>query len=274
MILGTDPAVIALMLFGAAAVHPLLLPRLLTVGDWQVRRPRLALELWLIALFSGLACGLAGVAMLVTARFMLPAQAADWHATLLTVAALVATGTIAAASAFAVRVARPLLAPHHTVATVAPRPLSREERPGFTMVRFAAEEPVAYSIGGRRPKILVSTGLEILLTRDQLQAVLAHEYAHLRGRHSWAAVIAELLDQRLPVPLPGSRDFRRAVLLLVELAADDDAAHHAGAVHLANALSRVGAEIGDVSLELRAMRLTMRRWPLASACIVPEPIRI
>src|SRR5699024_11615670 len=42
---------------------------------------------------------------------------------------------------------------------------------------------------------------------------------------------------------------------------------------LANALAQMAQLTGDASLELRAERLTLRRWRPARRCRVPEPIR-
>jgi Zn-dependent protease with chaperone function len=115
--------------------------------------------------------------------------------------------------------------------------------------------------------------MEETLTVSQLQAVLAHEYAHLRQWHGWAVRIAQINALCLPRVLPG-RALQRATVLLIELAADDAAARQAGAAHLANALTVLANTTGDESMHLRAVRLTARRWPSAGRRRLPQAIRI
>lgn len=150
---------------------------------------------------------------------------------------------------------------------------SREERKGFTLVRFRSDRLIACAVPGQRPEILVSSGIEDALSEPQLQAVLAHEYAHLRQRHGWALRIAQINALSLPRTRPG-RALHRATVLLIELAADDTAARQAGAAHLANALTILANTTGDESMHLRAVRLTSRRWPSARHRRLPQAIRI
>ncbi|MAB20717.1 MAG: hypothetical protein CMH33_07370 [Microbacterium sp.] len=150
---------------------------------------------------------------------------------------------------------------------------SREERDGFTLVRFRGDQLIACAVPGKHPEILLSTAMEETLTVSQLQAVLAHEYAHLRQRHGWAVRIAQINALCLSRVRPG-RALQRATVLLIELAADDAAARQAGAAHLANALTVLANAAGDESMHLRAVRLTARRWPSAARRRLPQAIRI
>lgn len=53
---------------------------------------------------------------------------------------------------------------------------------------------VAYCVPGRRSEIVLTTGVLRGLPRDQICAVVAHEQAHLRGRHhlyvTWGSILA------------------------------------------------------------------------------------
>jgi hypothetical protein len=106
------------------------------------------------------------------------------------------------------------------------------------------DAPAAYCLPGRRHCIVVTAGTLAALGPGQLLAVLAHERAHLRGRHHLLLAIASALSRAFPfVPLLAEAGTQVAVL--AEMAADDQAArrHHpadlaAALVTLATARSR------------------------------------
>nr|WP_246422219.1 M56 family metallopeptidase [Nocardiopsis mwathae] len=81
----------------------------------------------------------------------------------------------------------------------------------------------AYCVGGPGARIVLTQGALDTLDGDQLAAVVAHERAHLRGRHHLLLGWVRILDSAFPcVPL-----LRRAAPLTAELAewaADDRAA--------------------------------------------------
>jgi beta-lactamase regulating signal transducer with metallopeptidase domain len=82
---------------------------------------------------------------------------------------------------------------------------------------------------------VVSSATVALLTAGQLQAVLAHERAHLRGRHQLVLTLIRALAHAFPmVPLPARAAEEAAVL--AELIADASAAHHHDRKDLAAAL--------------------------------------
>jgi Zn-dependent protease with chaperone function len=54
----------------------------------------------------------------------------------------------------------------------------------ITLRKLALESPVACTLGGRENTIVVSEGLRRLLDPDEMEAVLAHELAHVRGNDS------------------------------------------------------------------------------------------
>jgi Zn-dependent protease with chaperone function len=236
-------------------------PVLLTRGRWQVRHPAAALLLWFGAFFVGTGLALAAViAAAVVSTTAAPSHAGESLA--VTLAAWTGLGGFGAVLTLALASAEPLAASGRAaVHRMAPVALSRTERKPFTVVRFASDEPVAWAAPGKRREIFVSTALERALTPAQRDAVIAHEWAHLRFRHGLAVRIAEVNALCLPRRLRAGRTLKRATLFLVELMADDFAARSAGAANLANALSQLGAATGDPAMALRAERLAMRRWP-------------
>lgn len=111
------------------------------------------------------------------------------------------------------------------------------------------DKPGAYCLpAGRRPLIVVSAGAVARLTPPQLQAVLAHERAHLRGRHHLLLTAAAALGRAFPfVPLLG--DAAADLSVLAEMAADDAAVRRHSRVDLAGALvALAGAEAGGGAL--------------------------
>jgi Zn-dependent protease with chaperone function len=105
------------------------------------------------------------------------------------------------------------------------------------------DAPAAYCLPCGRYRVVISAGALDVLGTDQLRAVLAHERAHLGGRHHLILSVAAALSRAFPrVPL-----FTRAepeLGRLAEMAADDAAARRQGAEHLARALvilSKAGA---------------------------------
>ncbi|PNL16950.1 M56 family metallopeptidase [Micrococcus sp. FDAARGOS_333] len=259
---------------GGAVLTAFLAPLVLTVGRWQMLHPRLALTAWLASFFLGILLVL--TALLVSIVGAVTASSVHPHteAVLLTAAAWLGLGGFGAAIAFITASASTVVA-HDGVTERAFTALacSREERSHFTLVRFESDQHVACAVPGRHPEILVSTAMEAALSLPQLHAVLAHEYAHLRGRHGWAIRIARVNAACLPNTRPGQA-FQQAMRLLIELAADDTAARQAGPANLANALSTL-AEITDAEgMRLRAERLAARRWPPSKQRRLPEAVRI
>ena len=96
-------------------------------------------------------------------------------------------------------------------------------------------DPLAYCLPGKNMRIVVTSGTLEHLTEPELRAVLAHEQAHLKGRHHLLLTWIRLLDTAFPgVPL--LRAAATDVPELVEWAADDHAAREAGPHALAHAL--------------------------------------
>lgn len=248
-------------------------PRLLTVGRWQVRFPRLALAAWHAALGLGILALLGSVvaAVLVT----LAARHAPDAATgiVQTVLGWTALGVVGAVLVVIGAGSDELVgAGRRTYGDILSLPSTRERLDRRTsLLTCHSDEPFACAIPGVDPMVVVSTTLRAILTPAQLRAVVAHERAHLRGRHYLAVRLAELNRACLPSSRAGQQ-LLRATSLLVELIADDEAARRAGAVHLANALVVVASQTGDPTMELRAERLANRTWVPARKLVPVEAV--
>jgi Zn-dependent protease with chaperone function len=108
----------------------------------------------------------------------------------------------------------------------------RGPKPG--MVLLEDDRPIVYCVPGRR-RIVFTTGALRRLDGDQLDAVLAHERAHLAGRHHLVIMFAGALHGAFP----HLRVFAAAatqISCLVEMAADDAAGRRAHRLTLAGAL--------------------------------------
>jgi len=261
--------VAAAMLIGAVALA-LVAPMVLGGGRWQVFRPRLALILWFSSLALGVALGVGAFAVTVAVA----AAGAD-TSLLATIGAWGAVLLVAAVVGLASGMSEPLVDSYRrSLRRLTPVATSREDRAAFTLVRFESEAPVAVAVPGRRPEILVSSAMERALTTAQLRAVLAHEYAHLRGRHGLLVRVAELNSACLPRFVPAGERLRRAAVMLVELVADDVAARQAGSAQLAVALERLALHTGEAGFLVRAERL--RAMPAAAGVGIglPEAVRV
>jgi len=107
--------------------------------------------------------------------------------------------------------------------------------PALGAVLVEHPEPAAYCVAGRQPTVILTTGAVAALAPAQLRAVLAHERAHLAGRHHLLLAMARIGRQVLPfVPLMREADLQ--VARLVELHADDAAMRASDPRSLATAL--------------------------------------
>jgi len=99
----------------------------------------------------------------------------------------------------------------------------------------------AYCLPGIRSQIVVSAGTLDLLGPAELTAVLAHERAHVRGRHDLVLIPFTALRRTFPRSRVIAEAYR-TVALLVEMMADDHALRVRGLLprELATALLRFG----------------------------------
>jgi hypothetical protein len=95
--------------------------------------------------------------------------------------------------------------------------------------------PAAYCVPGRRPQVVITSATRDLLDVEQLRGVLAHERAHLRGRHA-LLLGCSAVWRRAFGPLPVFERGRQEVNRLLEMVADDAATAVCDRVRLAEAL--------------------------------------
>ncbi|GAA3022421.1 M56 family metallopeptidase [Kitasatospora albolonga] len=98
--------------------------------------------------------------------------------------------------------------------------------------------PAVYCLPGRRSRIVVSRGALAALSPEQLAAALAHERAHLTGRHHLAVCAAQALAGTFG-RLPLGRLVHAEVRTLLEMAADDRALRRHSTRALATAMGVV-----------------------------------
>jgi Zn-dependent protease with chaperone function len=101
--------------------------------------------------------------------------------------------------------------------------LAGRRLPERSAVVVESSSAAAYSLAGRHPTVVVTSGVMDLLTASELDAVLAHENAHLRARHHRWQAAAALAARTLPV-LPLLRDAPLLIGRLLEMDADEAAA--------------------------------------------------
>ncbi|WP_327089978.1 M56 family metallopeptidase [Nonomuraea sp. NBC_01738] len=237
-----------------AVVAATLLPRLLGRASWRSwaeRAPRLAIVTWQAAGFSVVAA-----ALLAAISLALPADAIG-HGLARFFAACVdgpdlSLGSVRAGLAgaallggrLAYSAARVLLgARRERRRHLAMLSLLGTRDPALGAVVIEYGERVAYCLPGRRAQTVITTAALESLSPEQVAAVLAHEHAHLRGRHHLVLAAAESLARAFPrVPL--FERSREEIARLVELLADDLAARRHDRVHIAAAL--VGLATGRV----------------------------
>jgi Zn-dependent protease with chaperone function len=223
--------------------------RLLAQARWTARAPLLGILTYLAAGWSVVAAlGLAGLTLAVHAtalggdlslvigacvRRLRALYAAPGGATVAEVGLILAGAVVGrtALTAFGqLRAAGRQALRHAQTAR-----LAGHLEPDLGAVVVEHPQPAAYCVGGRCPTVIVTTGAMAALAPGQLDAVLAHERAHLTGRHHALKAAARIGHQVLPF-LPLLRDAEAQVARLAELHADDAATRTADPRELATAL--------------------------------------
>jgi Zn-dependent protease with chaperone function len=245
-----DWVAVGLLAFGVVLAEPV--SRRLAVAAWPARDPVGALLLWqaiglsggLALLGSGLFYGLSPFGpTLLTAVPNAMAAAADGR---LGHIGLVHALALLAALALALRLVGVLLAV--TVRTLRGRRRHRylidllatpwPAVPGAHVLDHPV--PVAYCLPGLRSRLVLSAGVLDCLEPAAVQAVLAHERAHLRERHD-LVVLPFVAWGATATFVRGMKCAQLAVAALVEMRADDVAARCSGHKQLTGALRTMGA---------------------------------
>jgi len=240
---------VAVVLLAYAGCFGILGARVLGRARWTARAPLLGILTYLAAGWSVVAAvGLAGLTLAVHATalggglsyllgacvrrlrdlYASPGGATVAEVGLVLAGAVVARTALAAASHL--RGARREALRHAQGAR-----LTGRHEPTLGAVVLEHAQPAAYCVAGRCPTVIVTTGAMAALNSGQLNAVLAHERAHLAGRHHALKATARIGRQVLPF-LPLLRAAEAHVARLAELHADDAAIRAADPRALATAL--------------------------------------
>jgi Zn-dependent protease with chaperone function len=222
----------------------------LSRAAWPQRAPRAGLAAWLACALSavvsvvlvGLVLAIPCVQLstdpavlraclsLLRAQYASPAGAVTGMVGGLLAAAV--AGRVAWACGSVLAAARRRRSAHDDVLAVIARP-----GPAADVRVIDGDRPAVYCLPGRR-RIVLTTSALIRLDDGELDAVLAHERAHLSGRHHIVLALAVALQRAFP-----SAWFfavaSRQVAYLVEVAADDAAARRAPRLTVASALLAV-----------------------------------
>ena len=202
------------------AAWPRRLPRL-GIAAWQVLTVTFVASVLLAGLLIAIPCLPEGVNLDAVAELRDHYSSARGIAIGSTAAAasLAAIGRLLWAAASAMAMARRRRARHDETLALVGRP---GPIPG--MVVLDDDRPLVYCLPGR-DRVVVTSGALGRLDQAQLQAVLAHERAHLSARHHLVIMLARVL----PDAFPGIRFLAVAagqIGGLAEMAADDSAARH------------------------------------------------
>jgi Zn-dependent protease with chaperone function len=258
---------ICLLLYGAVVcvVAPRLLPYLTCRGS----APSAAVAVWLIVVVSVIASWVAAAAalavhaartwnqpdpMAVAACLAEVRSAAGGHSGSamqigLVVATLVLTGFVVVLASRAGRFllgARARSRRHAESARIVGRHVV-----GVDGLVVDAPQKMAYCLGGRPGTVVITSAAVAALDRQHMDAVLAHERAHLAGRHH--LLLATI--RALAASLPQMRLFSVAhaeVARLLEMCADDSAARRHGTAPLLAAIVTLASPTTIPSVALGA----------------------
>ena len=209
--------IVAVVLVGYALAVSFGAPVLLRRASWPQRAPRLGIAMLLAACASVvLGLGLAGLALAVPTVAVSDGLSQWLQACVITLRAAYATpgGVILATTgaSFALFVAaRVVYAVVWSWATASRQrsvhrravTLAGHRRPGLDALVVDYEQAAAYCVPGRHGQVVLTTGALAGLTQAELAAVLAHERAHLRGRHHLVVGAVKGLAAAFPgIPLP------------------------------------------------------------------------
>ncbi|WP_406276015.1 M56 family metallopeptidase [Nocardia sp. NBC_00881] len=241
---------IALTLYGSAvaAVGPPVLRRLTRRGA----APRLGVIAWLAAIVGALTAWTA-TAITLTIEFatywghpkdaLRACFAILWtpihaHGAAATQAATFAVATLVVTATVALVVRAVSVVVHmrrRTRAHASAVRLVGRRVPGVGAVVLDSAERQAYCVPGRPDTIVVTSAALEALTPDQLAAILAHERAHLSGRHAPLTALLHAVATTLPglrFVTAGAAEIAR----LLEMCADDKAAEEHGSLPLLGGL--------------------------------------
>ena len=246
-------AILLVYVAGAGTVGSRLLGR----ARWALRAPLLGIIIYLAAAWSVVAAlGLAGLTLAVHATALGGGLSHLIGACVLRLRDAYATPGGATVAGLGLTLAGALLARTALTALTHLRAVRRQAvqhaqtarligRPDAALgaVLVDHEQPAAYCVAGPHPTVILTTAALQTLDPDQVDAVLAHERAHLASHHHRLLAIARIGRQILPF-LPLMREADTQITRLVEMHADDAATATRGTRPLATALVVLAAAAG------------------------------
>lgn len=275
-------SVVASLVFYSLAVMVGGPPALQRVADGYA--PRLAVAAWLTAIASSVLCA-AAAAALIAVEFaghtampdsVLASCVARLRETLLgragqplqLLAWLILAVMVGGAFVVVSKVARNLVRMRDTAYAHA-RAVRIVGRPvGGHVVVVEAAEPAAYCVIGRPAAIVITTAAVDTLDSSELAAVVAHERAHLHGRHALLVTFLRSLAAALPpVRLITAAAVR--VPALLEMCADDAATRHHGRASLLGGLLAMSGVTPSATLGVANLEVLAR----AERLVAPSPHR-
>jgi Zn-dependent protease with chaperone function len=240
---------VAAVLLVYAACAGTLGARMLGRARWPARAPLLAIITYLAAAWSVVAAlGLAGLTLAVHATALGGGLSQLIGACVLRLRETYATPGGATAAGLGLTLAGAVMARavvtavthlravrQHALRHAQTARLVGHPEPALGAVLVDHDQPVAYCIAGPEPTVILTTAALRTLDPDQVDAVLAHERAHLASHHHRLLAIARIGRQILPF-LPLMRDADTQITRLVEMHADDAATANRDTRPLATAL--------------------------------------
>lgn len=231
----------ALLLGALGLTLSLLAPKLLATARWTDRAPVAGVLLWQSLTLTAVICAL-GVVLAAPEEASRAAGARHPE----TVAALLFSLGVAATIVIRLIVslirvssrARARRARHRMLVDLLDSVERHEQLTGDEVRVLEAPLPLAYCVPGRHPRVVLSDGVLRVLDRPQIDAVLAHERAHLRHRHELVMESFTAFYRAVPGPLRDKAPLD-AVHLLLEMVADDAARRRTGPEPLRAALERL-----------------------------------
>jgi len=231
--------------------------RLLGRGRWALRAPLLGIGTYLAAAWSVVAAlGLAGLTLAVHATALggglshligacvlrlRDAYATPGGAIVAGLGLTLAGAVLARTAVTAVTHLRAVR--QHALRHAQTARLVGHREPALGAVLVDHVQPAAYCVAGPHPTVILTTAALRTLDPDQVDAVLAHERAHLAGHHHRLLAVARIGRQVLPF-LPLMRDADAQITRLVEMYADDTATADRDTRPLATALVVLAATAG------------------------------
>ena len=227
---------VAAVLVAYAACLGMLGSKVIGRARWTAQAPLLAIVTYLAASWSIIAAlGLAGLTLAVHATALGGGLSHLIGACVLRLRATYSTPGGATVAGLGLTLAGAVVARTALTATTYLRVTGRQAlrhaqtarlvgqpAPALGAVLVEHSQPAAQCVAGRHPTVILTTGAVQALDPGQLDAVLAHERAHLTGRHHRLLAVARIGRQVLPF-LPLMRDTEEQIARLVELHADDAA---------------------------------------------------